>query len=238
MNRLAGDWPPPATPLAVIGCVLPPARLALNFVSVLFFFFLAAHSWSEARSAGRTTALRTSSTPLLLFALLMRSSSTGSPCQVSPSAVPYSPVCFLMLLVFYYFYAFLGIKVVRLSVWTYKTRGRFGTDSDPVVFQRCQPVYLRSQWTQWTPICARMCVCVRIQGRTCLCVRARSLPFSLTTVASLQCIHRCTRKFVWLMVSFVSQLNHLQEKQSTAYCVDPERLFFHMKWPFHVVLLL
>lgn len=31
------------------------------------------------------------------------------------------------------------------------------------------------------------------------------------------------------MVSFVSQLNHLQEKQSTAYCVDPERLFFSWK---------
>lgn len=38
-HRLARDWPRPATPLTLIGCVLPPARpLRISFLCFLFFF--------------------------------------------------------------------------------------------------------------------------------------------------------------------------------------------------------
>lgn len=54
-HRLARDWPRPATPLILIGCVLPPARpLWISFLC--FLFFSGALSWSQ--SAGSGSALR------------------------------------------------------------------------------------------------------------------------------------------------------------------------------------
>lgn len=59
-HRLAWDWPGPATPLPVIGCVLPPARLLWILFLCFFLFFF--HS-AEAVCWQRLSPLLTAHTP-------------------------------------------------------------------------------------------------------------------------------------------------------------------------------
>lgn len=90
-HRLACDWPRPATPLLVIGCVLPPARLlAILFLCFfrLFFFRLTQLQvlLAAARPERRLSHPAVSARRCLTWTELVRMLSCPPErcCQVSP----------------------------------------------------------------------------------------------------------------------------------------------------------
>lgn len=141
-----------------------------RFCVVFFFFWLLT---AEVKLGLQAEPQRSEPPALLCSSSL---SSCGAPRQGAP--VRWVPARFrpsrsvFYYCYFYYFYTFLGIKVVRLSVWTNKTRDRFGTDSDPVVFQPASR-FIWGHSEPDEPPYARACVFVcgyRI-ARACVCAR-------------------------------------------------------------------
>lgn len=184
-HRLGRDWPRPATPLTLIGYVLPPARpLWISFLC--FFFFPGALSWSQ--SAGSGSALRPKLQPLFtelpptrspllrpLFLIVNSASLLSGQSARTDGSFPET----------------WNVRTARYRPGLQNLRVRGPVPRDGAVLQprsgcfgsaglgsaglcwRCLLVYLRSQWTQ---------------SLLCVCARAWAVP----TVASLQCIaHRC-----------------------------------------------
>lgn len=147
-HRLARDWPRPATPLTLIGCVLPPARpLWISFLCFLFFFpvlsaeasLLAAAQRSDWSSSSCTRSCRR---PFLHSSVRSFSSSTQPRCcQVSFQKLGMLELCGTAR----------GSRTSGFGV-----RGRSGSAAPVGLFRlgsaglcwRCLLVYLRSQWTQ------------------------------------------------------------------------------------------
>jgi len=161
---LASDWPRAATPLPLIGCLLPAARrlrlLFLFYFFLLYIYFLVSH---EARRG----CLSSSSRSCLLYSSSSCSSSCSS-CS-SSSLLPGESLFFLFLIKLS-----LSIKTPSRNVHdVHDARAGLRSARARSVVGFSGAVWLSEVTLR---VCVSVCVCVCGRGaRACLCATVASL---------------------------------------------------------------